>query len=56
MADNVGGFAKGMATGYGMASKAKKDKEDRELRKAAVAAKTPAYKRGGKVKKVKRKK
>lgn len=54
MADILGGFAKGAAAGYSMADKAKKDKEDREFKKAAMKKMTPAYKRGGKVRKAKK--
>ena len=57
MANLLGGFAKGAATGYGMADDAQKKKRERD--KAKIGAwdtkTTPAYKRGGKVKKPKAK-
>lgn len=49
----AGGIAKSFAAGYDMADKAKKDKEDRAYRDAMKAR--LAYKKGGKVKKPKRK-
>lgn len=51
----AGGFVKGMVTGYGMADDAQKKKRERDKEKIGAwdTKTTPAYKRGGKVKKPK---